>query len=117
MSRAQITISAENLPDLPPGATYTKKSGRARADVSRDGDTIVVTATCDSLEREIEYYEGRYYAALEAMDRFKSNVQKTDERRSTSILAVFAGCMTGLFVGVISTIIIITLYQKRKHNE
>lgn len=114
MSQAQITISAANLPDLPSGASFNKKSGRAQAEVSRDGDSIIVTATCDSLEREIEYYESLYYKALEAMDRLKNSVQNRDDRRSTSTVAVFASVLTGLFVGMISTIIIITLYQRRK---
>lgn len=35
---------------------YTTSSGRATASLSRHGDTIVVYAACDSLQRLVEWY-------------------------------------------------------------
>ncbi len=114
MSQAQITISVDSLLKLPAGASYHKKHGQAGAEVSLRGDTIYVTATCDSLQREIEYYEERYHAALEALDQLKESVQTKRERRSNPIKIALAAFIAGLFVGVLSTIIILT---KNRHGK
>lgn len=49
-------IAADSLWRLPEGAVYTTSSGRATATLSRRGDTIVVYAGCDSLQRLVELY-------------------------------------------------------------
>lgn len=56
-SRVEMPIPVDSLLRLPEGAIYHAKSGRTAADVSRKGDTIYVTATCDSIQREVEDYE------------------------------------------------------------
>ncbi|GEM_PF-103373 len=114
MSQAQIAISVDSLLRLPAGATYHKKSGQAGAEVSLRGDTVFVTATCDSLQREVEYYEEQYHATLEALDDLKESVKTEREHRSNPIEIALAALITGLFVGVISTIIILTKIQHGK---
>jgi len=104
----------DSLLKLPVGASYHRKSGQARAEVSMRGDTIYVTATCDSLQREVEYYEERYYAALKALDQLKESVQTKREQRSNPIKIALAAFIAGLFVGVISTIIILI---KKRHGK
>ena len=113
MSQAQIAISVDSLLRLPAGASYYKRSGQAGAEVSLKGDTILVTATCDSLQREVEYYEEQYYATLEALDKLKDNVKTEREHRSNPIKIALAALMTGLIVGVISAIIILTKIQSK----
>ena len=78
------------------------------AEVSLRGDTIFVTATCDSLQREVEYYEEQYQATLEALDNLKESVQTEREQRSNPIKIALAAFIAGLFVGVLSTIIILS---------
>lgn len=114
MSQARITISVDSLLKLPAGASYHKRSGQAGAEVSLKGDTIFITATCDSLQREVEYYEEQHYAALEALDNLKERVQTEREHRSNPIKIALAAFIVGLFVGVISTIIILTKIQHEK---
>ena len=114
MSQARITISVDSLLKLPAGASYHKRSGQAGAEVSLKGDTIFVTATCDSLQREVEYYEEQYHATLEALDNLKERVQTAREHRSNPIKIALSALITGLFVGVISTIIILTKIQHGK---
>ena len=114
MSQARITISVDSLLKLPAGASYHKRSGQAGAEVSLRGDTIFVTATCDSLQREAEYYEERYYAALRALEQQKENVQTEREQRSNPIKIALAAFIVGLFVGVLSTITILT---KNRHGK
>lgn len=108
MSQARITISVDSLLKLPAGASYHKHSGQAGAEVSLKGDTIFVTATCDSLQREVEYYEEQYHTALEAIDKLKEIVQAEREHRSNPIKTASEAFIAGLFVGVLSTIIIIS---------
>ncbi|WP_230201961.1 hypothetical protein [Bacteroides neonati] len=42
------------LTQLPIGTGYNKRSGQASLDIRRgEGDTLTITATCDSLAREV----------------------------------------------------------------
>ena len=72
------------------------------------GDTIVITATCDSLQREVEYYEEQYHATIEALDKLKESVEMEREHLSNPIKIALAAFIAGLFVGVLSTIIILS---------
>lgn len=114
MSRARIAVSVDSILSLPAGASYHCRSGQAGAEVSRKGDTIYVTATCDSLQREVEYYEELYSATREAYDRLRSDIQTEREQRPDTIKAALAALIAGLSAGVISTIIILT---KNHHGK
>lgn len=48
---ARLSLPIPNLLDLPDGAGYTARDGRSFASVRRDGDSLVVTAQCDSVSR------------------------------------------------------------------
>ncbi len=102
MSQARITISVDSLLKLPAGASYHKRSGQAGAEVSLKGDTIFVTATCDSLQREVEYYEEQYHATLEALDNLKERVQTEREHRSTAFNISFESLPLLVAVAVLS---------------
>lgn len=54
--QAVLRIAADSVWRLPERAVYTSRSGRAAATLSRHGDTIVVYADCDSLQRLVEWY-------------------------------------------------------------
>ena len=49
-SLATLAVPLDSLRRLPGGATYANKQGRATATVGMRGDTVVVTAHCDSLQ-------------------------------------------------------------------
>lgn len=54
MSVAKLKIPMNALTQLPIGTGYNQRSGQATVDVRRgEGDTIYITATCDSLERQV----------------------------------------------------------------
>ena len=61
-SRATLRLTPAQLTSLPPEAAYTQHSGQATARVQRSGhgDTLIVTATCDSLQRELLLLMGAY---------------------------------------------------------
>ena len=111
-SEVRLAIPADSLMRLPPRATYSRKSGRASVSVGREGDTVTVYASCDSLQALVVYYERRadhYRKAFEAADaRYEAEVK----RRSNPVRTYFYGLGTGAVLGVLTTIFI----QKRKKN-
>ena len=76
MSEAVLKIPTDSLRKLPEAAEYRAKSGQASAVVKHRGDTIIVYATCDSLQRQCERYEREtalYRDRLEALSTFCSD--------------------------------------------
>ena len=114
MSQVEISISMDSLRNLPSGAVYHKKSGQANASVSTKGNTVVVVATCDSLQREVDYYEELYLSTKAELDSLKATVQTEKEQRSNPFKIGFISLLVGLFAGVILTIIIQTRFKNGK---
>lgn len=54
---ASVTVTEENLRNLPEGAAYTARDGNLTLEAKREGELFRITARCDSLTRCIEYYE------------------------------------------------------------
>lgn len=54
---ASVTVTEENLRNLPEGAAYTARDGSLTLEARREGEIFRITARCDSLARRIEYYE------------------------------------------------------------
>ena len=59
MSEVRLEIPTDSLLKLPEGSSFHAKSGQARLDIGKGKEpgTIVVYASCDSLQRQCEYYE------------------------------------------------------------
>lgn len=98
-----LAISVDSLLRLPSGASYHKRSGQAGAEVTLKGDTVFVRATCDSLQREVEYYEERYHAALEALDSLKENIRTREEQRQEPLADPVVTFIMGLAGGALAT--------------
>lgn len=84
-SRVEMSICVDSLLKLPEGATYHRKSGQARAEVSIRGDTIYVRGTCDSLAREVEYFERMYRSAQSQAETYRNALQTASESSSKTI--------------------------------
>jgi hypothetical protein len=52
-SKVTLTIPVDSLKKLPDKAGYSAKDGQASAKVSKDGNKVIVTASCDSLEKQV----------------------------------------------------------------
>ena len=78
-SRAEIGIPLPELKALPPEASYHRKSGRASVDVKVKGDTVYVSATCDSLQRLVNYYERLYRREQGRSENYRKAVQTASE--------------------------------------
>lgn len=114
-SRVEMRISVDSLLKLPQGATYHRKNGQARAEVSIRGDTIYVTGTCDSLARQVEYYENLYHTARDALEAQNRESAKAESKeRSYPTWLLITTFILGLAFGAITTIFIIVKQQKNE---
>ncbi len=112
-SRVEMAVSVDSLLKLPAGAAYTKRSGQANIKVAAHGDTVYITGTCDSLQRQVEYYEALYHTARDALEQHESQNQQERKQRTNPANIALAFFITGLFSGSITTIIIITKRRKQ----
>lgn len=108
-----MRISVDSLLKLPQGATYRRKSGQANAEVSMRGDTIYVTGTCDSLARQVEYYENLYHTARDALETQSRESAKAESKgRPYPTWLLITTFILGLAFGTITTIFIIVKQKK-----
>lgn len=122
-SKAEITIPVDSLLKLPAEAAYTQRSGQATASVRREGDRIEVTATCDSLAREVEYYEELYLHALEKLEAYelerseataRSESRKEEDKEPLgNPIAIF---MIGITAGALGSIAIMIYIKERREK-
>ena len=108
-SKAEIAIPVDSLLKLPSQAVYTHHSGQATATVAKKGEVIYVAATCDSLQREVEYYEELYYKARGELEQYKDSVQTETKQQSSNLLVkLIISFLMGFAAGaLIKNIIII----------
>lgn len=114
-SRVEISIPVDSLLKLPSEAAYTKHSGQASAAVTKRGEVIYVTATCDSLQREVEYYEELYYRARGALEQHQNNLRTAQEWRSELLAKLITLFIMGFVSGVLTTVTIIL--TKKQHGK
>lgn len=103
----------DSLLRLPAGASYHRRSGQAGAEVSLSGDTVFVTATCDSIEREVEYYEALYRNALEALESYHERT--IEERKSRK--SGWSIYLSGMCCGVVATLGLIFFIKQLKSRK
>ena len=113
-SRVEIAIPIDSLLKLPTEAVYTHHSGQATATVAKKGEVIYVTATCDSLQREVEYYEELYYRARDALEQYKDSVQTETKQQSSKLLVKLMTLFAMGFAAGVITIIFTIILKKRE---
>lgn len=113
-SRVSLAISVDSLLKLPEGAAYRESKDRAHVEATHQGGIIYITGTCDSLQRQVEYYEALYHTARDALEQQHEQYQQERKQRTSPALIGTVNLIAGLFAGVFLTSIIIT---KRKNNE
>ncbi|MGL5682638.1 MAG: hypothetical protein ACRDDZ_06210 [Marinifilaceae bacterium] len=92
-----------NLHSLPSGSSYSDKSGRANVKVEVVGDTIYVYATCDSLQRRVEYLQDE----LTRIRNDTSIAEKNTETERISLSTLLKWFLFGMVFGMIT----ITIYK------
>lgn len=106
MSEAKLAIPIDSLRKLPAKAEYRAKSGQASAVVRFERDTVVVYATCDSLQRLCEYYERSAATYKEAYENEQRLNREEDEKRSNPIKTALISFLVGVVIGILLTIIV-----------
>lgn len=110
-----LTISPDSLLRLPAGAVYAKRSGRARVsvgkDVGSDGrETIVVYASCDSLERLCGYYERRLGSLRRDSVRASEALKRKEvEHRPNGVGTLLKWFLIGIIAGGLTRCLITKL--------
>lgn len=112
-SEVSLTLNADSLRELPAGASYHAKSGRANVDVRKGTEpgTIVVYASCDSLQRLVEYYERQAAGYKATIDR-QAEEMKEEKKPPNVWWKILTALAAGLLAGIV-----ITLKIKRRNGK
>ena len=113
---AKLEISLAELTNLPEKAEYRAKTGRASATVKKKGGTIVVYATCDSLQRQCEYLERQLSLSKSALDGHWNAVRTEEKRRSNGWMMPLFAFIVGVATGIVSTIKTRKIWQNRRNS-
>jgi hypothetical protein len=101
---AQLRVPVDSLRNLPEGAVYTNRSGRATVRAEMKGDTILITAGCDSLRQVI-------YNLEEELVTTRAELVQKEKTISDSRSKYF---IYGLLTGALLVTIILLLIKKKK---
>lgn len=107
LSKVELKIPTQSLHSLPPGASFSGKKGQAGVKVEAIGDTVYVSATCDSLQVQCERYEKELTRIRSDTDRQVTEIKKN------SVQTLFKWCLIGFVAGIISTITVIIIKKKK----
>lgn len=107
---ASLRLAAVSLPDLPDGLPLSMHNGRATVTVERDGDSLIVTATCDSLERQIEIVEEELWRTKQQAEAYRSQLEESAKQRSNGVWPTLKWLFAGIAAGVVLTIITTKIY-------
>lgn len=110
---ARISLSISNLRDLPPSALYEQRKGRARVKIERRDTTLLITASCDSLQRLVDYYStiGNWYQRrYEALQSTKT--EQHIEKKTHSPTRWWWLLPIGLGLGIVTRLILLSLFKR-----
>lgn len=80
---ARLTIPMQELRNLPEGAKYTARNGRASVEAQRHGDSILLTGSADSIARRCIYFERQAFRQrrhIDSLDRLLAASQAAREQ-------------------------------------
>lgn len=112
MEQVRLPLPRQLLFDLPPGAEYRRQSGRAGASLRNEGDTLVVYATCDSLQALVELYERSLRQSQADLRHIRENARLEKQKSSNPTRGLLYALMAGLATGIILTIKTRKIWQK-----
>lgn len=101
-----MRIPLTSLRDLPAGAGYSQRKGRANLTLRVQHDTLYVDAGCDSLQRLVMLYERRDSLYRRLVSQYAAAAQRTEELREKMVkkppnyLPAFFGLILILGVGI-----------------
>ncbi len=131
---ATLTIPFQNLLDLPEGAGYRHRDGRASVDIRRQGDSLAVTGHCDSLMRRCLLYEEEVFrrqvredSLLQTVEFYKQElvrIRSETEQRITEVETEFKQrfnpvkiALIAFIAGMASGIVLTVLIKRRLYEK
>lgn len=77
-----LDVPIQSLRDLPDGAGYAARDGRAGVEIRKRGDRIEVTGHCDSINRLYRYYRDMSMEQSREVDSLQWELSRLKERNS-----------------------------------
>lgn len=112
-SKVNLTVSVDSLLKLPEGAVFRESKDRAHIEAKQKGGVIYITGTCDSLQRQVEYYEVLYHTARDALEQKQNELIQERQKRSDPLADPILIYVLGIVSGVLVTI---TFNLKKKEK-
>lgn len=106
-SKAGIRLDLADISKLTQGAVFTRKEGQAAVSLSRQGDTVYVSATCDSLQMLVESKSieiSRLSTRLEQQQQIVEKPPGWWETLKNNTFYVIAGMVLMLIINLIRKI-------------
>ena len=97
-----LRVPMEVMQNLPDGAEFSKKQGRTRVALKRQGEAVVAEATTDSVPREITRHE--HYARDTLQQRVKTtqhSVSVKEKPPNACPLMLFIGAVVAVLLGLL----------------
>lgn len=95
-----LSISVDSLLRLPEGASYRRSNERAHVEASQKDGVIYISGTCDSLERQVEYYEALYRNTRKALESYRESVVEEREKKESPFDIYLGGVACGVALTV-----------------
>ena len=100
-SEVALSLSIDTIKRLPKRSMYYSRSGQASVTVQYENDTISITATCDSLQRQIEYYEVKIEEYKAINEDYKNCIEEMENEFPSYIKIMVMAFLLGIFAGII----------------
>ena len=108
-----LAVSVDSLLKLPEGAAYRESKDRAHVEATHRGGVIYITGTCDSLQRQVEYYEALYHTARDALEQTHDQLTQERQKRSEPLGNPVLTFVMGLVSGILTT----TTFKLFRHGK
>jgi|GEM_PF-6954559 len=109
----KICLPIEDLQTLPEGAAYSKSKGNLKVNAKREGNTIVIDASHDSVSQVVEYYECE---ESNVVQNTAASTQETEtkERHNNNVRTSFKWAAAGMIFGIVLLLFILKKARKWK---
>lgn len=95
---ATLDVTIQSLRDLPDGATYTARDGRAGVELRRKGDRIEAIGRCDSISRLYQIYRERcseQFTRIDSLETQLSQLKESYREQASALSSALSQKATG----------------------
>jgi len=108
-----LAVSVDSLLKLPEGAVFRESKDRAHIEAKQKGGVIYITGTCDSLQRQVEYYEALYHTARDALEQKQNELIQERQKRSDPL----ADPILIYVLGIVSVVLVTITFNLKKKEK